>query len=329
MIGTLLYLLILMFFDSIDMLADNFFSREVLFVVGLTYLVFEINRLVIVVFNAFLVTDKSLLLRIFLQYFAAIIFSAAAISGSLFLYFGYIEGFSTIRTELITFNALFLFVTIFYHLFFFSLVYLNRQNVTKIEKEEVLRENLDLELQSFKNQINPDLLFQSLEIIISALHANKKSADQLIDDLSTTYRYTLDNKHNDLVSLKSEIASLAPLSNIFKTKYPKAFSLQLDTDPRNNMKNIIPGTLHLLLENALSENIISDTLPLNFRVKSDQDALIIEYALCERLSGRHKLNKRLDILRKAYLYYSTAGIETSVSNGIKEIRIPMLEIEED
>jgi len=329
LIGTLLYLLILMFFDSIDMLAENFFSREVLFVVGITYLLLEITRLVIILFNTFFPLDNKLILRIIVQYLVASLLTALALSGLLYLYFVYIEGFSTIRTELITFNTLFFLVTIFYHLFFFSLVYLNRQNITKVEKEEVLRENLEIELQSFKNQINPELLFQSLEIIISGLHSNKKHADKLIENLSKTYRYTLDNKHNDLFSLKDEINSLIPLSEIFKSKYLKAFSIKVDVETDKKEKSLIPGTLHLLLENALTENIVSDSLPLKFKVRSDHDALLVEYLLNEKISGDQNSNNRFDFLCKAYSYYSKTGLEISISQGIKNIRIPLLEIEDD
>ena len=49
--GIVIYLLILMFFDSVDMLAENFFSREVVFTIGLTYLFFELYRLVIILTN--------------------------------------------------------------------------------------------------------------------------------------------------------------------------------------------------------------------------------------------------------------------------------------
>lgn len=327
--GFVLYLLILMFFDSIEMLTDNFFSREVLFIVALTYLFFELNRLIIVIFNLVFQNPRQLQLRIISQYFISVIISIAVISWILHLYFVNIEGFSTIRTELITFNSLFLFVAVFYHLFFFSLIYLNRKNESKVEKEKMMRENLDIEFQTFKNQINPELLFQSLEIIISELHRDKKSADDLINKLSKTYRYTLDNKHNDLVSLKKEIESLSPLSGIFQAKYPGSFTVEFDCDKKYPGKNLIPGSLQILLENALSENIISETMPLAVSIKTENNNVLFEYELNEKISGNKEVDLRLKYLQKAYSYFSDEGITHTNIGGKKSIRLPLLEIEEE
>ncbi len=116
--GILVYMLVLMFFDSVDMLAANFFSREVLFVISLTILFFETNRLVIIFLNRFYSIDRDIKFRIIFQYALSVLFTLTVISLTLYYYFSYIEGFSTIRTELITFNSIFLFAAVFYHLYF-------------------------------------------------------------------------------------------------------------------------------------------------------------------------------------------------------------------
>jgi sensor histidine kinase YesM len=327
--GLVIYLLILMFFDSIGMLAENFFSREVLFVVGLTYLFFEINRLVIILFNGLFTDESNLRIRIILQYAVSIILTTATISSVLYSYFTYVEGFSTIRTELITFNAIFLMVAAFYHLFFFSLVYLSRKNEALVEKEKNLRHNLEFELRNFKYQINPALLFQSLEIIISELYRDKKSADDLINNLSKIYRNTLDNKHNDLVSLASEIESIHPFARIMKAKYKDSFKLDLNVDKEALEKNLVPGSLNLLMEKAFSENIISSTLPLIVSINSEKNALGFSYRKHERITTSHTGSDRLKYIAKAYSYYSDIGIREATEKGNHKIILPLMEIEEE
>lgn len=327
--GLMMYLLILMFFDSIGMLAENFFSREVLFIIGLSYLFFELNRLIIVLLNTILSAEVNLKLRIIVQYLSAIAITIIAISFVLHAYFTYIEGFSTISTELITFNSLFLFAAIFYHLFFFSLLYLNRKNDALVEKEKNLRQNLEIELHSFKYHINPDLLFQSLEIIISELHHDKKSADDLINNLSKIYRYTLDNKHNDLVSLKNEMESLTPFSEIMKAKYGDYFNLYIQFAPDTHEKNLVPGTLNLLLERAFSENIISKTLKLDVRIKAENEKLEFSYRKNPKITIDEPNTKRMQYIAKAYSYYSDPGIKEQLENGHCTITLPLLEIEEE
>ena len=125
--GVAIYLMILMFFDSVGMLLENFFSREIMFIFGLTYVVFEANRGIIILLNKFFSLDKSVRLRIIIQYLAGISITALLVSLILFLYFRYIEGFTTIQTELITFTLIYLLVVAFYHLYHLSIVFLYKQ----------------------------------------------------------------------------------------------------------------------------------------------------------------------------------------------------------
>jgi len=327
--GILIYLLILMFFDSVNMLADNFFSREVLFIISLTYVFFEANRLVIIALNKFYPVLKDLKLRIIIQYPLSILATILVISASLYAYFFYIEGFSTIRTELVTFNSIYLFTAFFFNLFYFSHVFLNKKNESKVNKENSLRQNLEVELQSFKNQVNPELLFQSLEVIISELHKDKKSADGLINNLSQIYRYTLDKKNDDLVTLKEEVNSLEPFYKLFKTKYGVCFSLDIYIDDEVLGLHLIPGTLQLIMEFALSENIINEYLPLEFTIRNKQNLLLINYKLNKRLSGINTVKGKLNFLFKAYSYYSEKGYKTWKDNGSRHFEFPLIEVEEE
>lgn len=323
----------LMFFDSIDMLLENFFSREVLFIIGLTFLFFEGNRLIILLNNKLFPVNKNLKIRIIIQYVCSFSGTLILVSITLYYYFIYVEGFSTIQTELITFNTIYLLISIFYNLFFFSLVFVNRKNEAKVHQEQTKRENLVMELESFKYQVNPDFLFQSLEIIISELYQDKKSADDLINDLSKTYRYTLDNKHNDLISLADEIDSLKPVCAIFKAKFNKNMDLNITVDEDKLGLNLIPGTLKLILEFALSENIISESLPLTISIAGkENNHLVIQYPLNNKLISNSSVDNRVKLMFKAYGYYSGDIAENAYlieENGNRKFTIPLLEIEEE
>lgn len=315
------------------MLLENFFSREVLFIIGLTILFFEGNRLIIILNNKFFPIDQNLKLRIIVQYVCSIIGTVFIVSIILYYYFVYIEGFSTIQTELITFNAIYLLISIFYNLFFFSIVFANKKNETKVNQEQTKNKSLVMELESFKNQVNPDFLFQSLEIIISELYQNKKSADDLINDLSKTYRYTLDNKHNDLVSLKDEIDSLKPVCSIFKARFNNNMDLKVEVDKDKLQLNLIPGTLKLILEFAMSENIISDSLPLTISINAEENnQLVVQYPLNNKLVSKGSVNDRIKLMYKAYGYYAGGTVEKAnivEEDGNRKFNIPLLEIEEE
>lgn len=327
--GLFLYFLILMFFDSVDMILSNFFSREVFFVIVLTYVIFEANRLIIVILNRVHPVARNIRIRFMLQYVLAILINLTLVSLILQLYFVYIEGFTTIVTELITFNALFCFTVLFYHLFFFSIVYLNRRNDSLVEQEIMMKESIEIELQSFKNEINPKLLFQSLEIIISALHRDKKHAEKLIDQLSLSYRYILDNRFNELATLKDEIQSIHPIMAIFKSRHHDAFRVLVDIKDVPGGVYLIPGTLSLILEFALAENIITEAIPLNMTISLKEPSVIVTYKINEKVAEDNPVAGRLRSLTKAYAHFHPVGMIITTGDGIKQYEIPLLVVEEE
>ncbi|MCD4698831.1 MAG: histidine kinase [Bacteroidales bacterium] len=326
--GVVVYLLVLLFFDSVGMLAENFFSREVLFVIGLTYLFFESNRLIIVVLNKVYPLSKKIRLRILIQYVFSIFLTIPVISLALYFYFVYIIGFSTIQTELITFNTIFMFVAVFYHLYFFSFVFLNKRNELLIKHEKTKKENLELEMETFKNQINPTFLFQSLEIIVSELHNKKKQADDLIAKLAKNYRYTLDNQQNELVPVQQELNSIDPVLSLFKVKYGNALQLEIKKNINAN-KQLIPGTLQILFERAVFQNIITPSIPMHFSVSTTDTSLFVSYTLNRRISDQKSGDSRFEHLKKAYTYFTKSGIKVMEEKNKMVLIIPLITLDEE
>lgn len=328
LIGLVVYLLVLLFFDSVDQLLTNVFSREAVFVIILTLVFLEINRLVIILSNKILPFENNMRTRILVQVLASVTISISIISIILNWYFIEFEGFSTITTELITFNSIYTVIVIFLNLYYFSIVFLYTRNDTKIAEESIRKANLELEMENFKYQVNPDFLFQSLEIIISELHRDRKQADELVNNLASVYRFTLDNKDEDLVAVKEEVESLIPVLKLFKSKYSDGIDYKINVDSGCD-KYLIPGTLRLVFESAVIQNIISNSIPLKFEVFNDDDNIIIEYSLNEKLQVNKQLESRVEQLKKAYAYLTNFGIKCEKENGSHKVIIPLLSYDEE
>jgi sensor histidine kinase YesM len=327
-IGILAYLLILLFFDSVDQIGSNFFGREVAFLILLSFLILEFNRINIILLNKIFDFERNLKTRIIIQFVVSVLLGLLIISTVLYLYFVLFEGFSTIITELITFNLIFFFVAFFYNLYFLSLMFLNKRNDAKINEESIKKKSLELEMETFKNHVNPTFLFQSLETIISELHRNKKKADEQISNLAQVYRFTLENQDSELITLDKEICSLMPILRLLKAKYKEALQSNINIE-KNDEKYVIPGTLQIIIEYAIARNIISSSLPLNLNIISNNNFLMIDYSLNPKLEICANVNTRLDFLIKTYQYFSKEGITVSNMGNISIIKIPLLLLEEE
>jgi sensor histidine kinase YesM len=326
--GIVIYLLILMFFDSVAMLADNFFSREVLFIIGLTFLFFEVNRLLIVLLNRILPANGSLTLRMLIQFLIAQGLTITLVSQVLHLYFINIEGFSTIRTELLTFNGLYIFATFFYHLYFFSQLFLHRRNDELIRTERIKKENLELRLEEYKNQINPDFLFHTLEILLYELHRDRKKADELIGQLAAVYRYQLDNRENELVAIDKELAQIEILNTIFTHRFPGSIHINNEIKSRTDAQ-LVPGTLQALFENAVLNNMVSEDLPLTFTISMNDHHFVVRHNLNERILETPKTSNRLQHLSNGYKHLTGKEIEQHKEKSHHFYKLPCIRVEEE
>ncbi|MBT3207421.1 MAG: histidine kinase [Bacteroidetes bacterium] len=325
--GTLVYILILLIFDSLEQLSDNFFSQEVLLNIVLTFLVLESNRLVIIILDKILPVDKSLNFRIIIQFILNSILSLTIVSLIISLYFYYIIGFSSFRTELITFNIIFLISSILYNMLYFSIIFLYEQNKVVLQKENTERENIEYQLQSFINQVIPEFLYRSLETLISLMKQNTKSADDLIDNLSKVYRYTLDNKHAELVSIKTELENSNNLLFVLNSNF--ANNIIFNKNVGNNYLSfgIIPCTVQYFIRKAVFQNIVSINQSLTIDCEIIGEFLQLNYVKSERLIGQKEKENLLQNIQKAYSYYTENQMDIYENEKGCTIKIPLLKMD--
>ena len=58
----------------------------------------------------------------------------------------------------------------------------------------IIKRNVEANFLKFKKDINPNLLFESLEALIVLMGTSKDKSDDFIDYLSQVYRYILSKK---------------------------------------------------------------------------------------------------------------------------------------
>lgn len=328
--GIMVYLFILTLFESLYQITENFFSYEALLIIILTYFLMEGLRIIILLLNRYFPEDKRESLRIIMQVGISILYGAFITSAVVSLYFYILVGYSSFLTEFLTLNIIFVLSAVLYSMVYYSVYYLNQQNVVMLSKENAIRENLEFELESFKNEINPQLLFRSLESLISLIHEDPIPAERFISQLSGIYRYKLENKKNELVDLKDEIAATKNLICILNVKYENNIQLELDGITEVELKKMVPGTLQDFTEYAVRNSIISAIQPLGLTIRSSRlGSVIFSYRRNDRLAPDHLEDVRNMNVIRAYQFYSDQPVEVSKGKERMDIEIPLLELMEE
>jgi len=342
--GTIIYLLVLMIFGNLNQLGENFFNQELLLCLGITYVVFEVLCLL----NGRLekrfplsmeptLTQKEQLKvstvnwRIFMQFTLGTLIAIGMTTLILSLYFTQAVGYpwGSFEIELITFNLIYFFSSVFYNLMYLNFYFLNQQNQIKLSKEDNKRKELEYQLESFKNIVNPQLLYTNLETLITLIHKDKDVAEEFVDRLSMVYRYMLTNRNNELVELKQELHALENLLYLLNEKYNQNISFNAQVDEEYMSKQIIPGALQLLTEYMVSSTIISNTQPMKLMCYIEEDYLVMEHRLNQRLVPMDKQSNGIQKVIDAYSFYTLKPVLQVKAQEENLVKIPILEVEED
>lgn len=322
--GFLAYLLVLLFFDSLANLSDNFLGQELVFTIILSYAFFEGQHLLLVIFSNRKSFKESLIKNVYLQISFGLAVTVFVVSCVISFYFSIILGYSTFIKELLVFNSIFIVLSIVYHLVYFSIVLLQYKNEDAIAKEIKNRDAVLSELQAFQNDLRPEIFYNGFESLLILIHTDKRRAEKYLSVFSEVYRYILDAKRTELVDMQDEIKHLKNLVFLLNHCYDNDISISLPTVNNQDMNQIVPCTLQVILEYIISENIVNKEIPLYIELSASDGVLIISYDSILKLDATNDLEEIDNYSRKlAYFTGNSIKLEVSADNGTT-IQVPFI-----
>ncbi len=151
-----------------------------------------------------------------------------------------------------------------------------------IDKEILKREKIQSELNEIKNQLNPHFLFNSLNSLHSLIRSNPEKASLFVTNLSKLYRYVLQSKEKDLVSIEEELAFLKNYTDLIHIRYRDKFQINIELKAKDYRLYLPVLSIQLLVENAIKHNEISEENPLKVLVKIIDGYLVVTHKLRPR-----------------------------------------------
>jgi two-component system, LytTR family, sensor kinase len=146
---------------------------------------------------------------------------------------------------------------------------------TSLRREQRLREeNLIFQNETLKSQVNPHFLFNSLNTISSLIHSQPEAADRFIQNMSSVYRYILENGQKDKVPLKAELNFLTDYFSLHRVRDDEKILLSIDV-PDPERYEIVPVSLQILLENAIKHNIATRESKLRISVTLEGNSIVV------------------------------------------------------
>jgi len=121
----------------------------------------------------------------------------------------------------------------------------------KVNEMHIVLRQKEAMIQALQNQINPHLLYNTLEIINSLAYVEKNERIQVIaKNLGDYYRYTASIRET-FVTLREEIEHAQKYLEIVKIRFPKHFQSRFYVHEKYMDERIVKCSLQPLVENAV------------------------------------------------------------------------------
>jgi two-component system LytT family sensor kinase len=161
----------------------------------------------------------------------------------------------------------------------------------EVNKERLMKEHVNGQLESLKAQVSPHFLFNTLNSLSTLIAENPKKAEQFVDEMARVYRYLLQTNHSSvddrdfgqLTTLQKELSFIESYGHLLKTRYGDGMKLYIHVEENLLNRRIPPLTLQLLVENAVKHNVIRASRPLTIFILSTEN---------EQLMVRNNLQKK-------------------------------------
>lgn len=212
---------------------------------------------------------------------------------------------------------------IFFNMFHFAM---NQRDEMNKQMEDLKREMTASKYASLKSQISPHFLFNSLNTLTSLMYEDRDLASDFVTRLASSYRYILDNREQDLVSLKKELGFLDSFVFMMDVRHKNAVVIKSEVKVMTKNYLIPTLSLQMLVENAIKHNYYSKEKPLYIEISTiGNDALVVRNNLQKRDLKEQTTQLGLKNIKKRYAYYTNKQVLVRQEDDFFEVIIPLLD----
>jgi sensor histidine kinase YesM len=220
--------------------------------------------------------------------------------------------------------GIFMVATVFIYIFQSGLNVYTKALKKAAQAEHLQKEFAQVRLQALKSQVNPHFLFNSLSVLSSLVHVSAEMSEQFVIRLSKAYRYILEQKELDLVTLKSELDFLEAYFYLLQIRFEQKIQLQLQIDPSIQEYKLPPLTLQLLVENVVKHNKMSSNQPLQITISAQNESLVVRNSLRLREQQQHSTGIGLENIKKRYALLTEKKVAIERTEHTFSVTIPLL-----
>lgn len=181
-----------------------------------------------------------------------------------------------IATESVTYYTIGFIITLFFSVFFHAFYFYKELQKQKITEQKIIADTASAKFTALKNQLDPHFLFNSLNVLTSLIEENPEMAQKFTTSLSKVYRYVLEQKNKELVTVDEELKFAKTYMTLVKLRFEDSIIFEMPESASNPEAKVVPLSLQILLENTVKHNVVTPQRPLHIKIYEDNGFLVVE-----------------------------------------------------
>lgn len=211
-------------------------------------------------------------------------------------------------------------IVISFHVFYF----IKKNQDKKVKESQIVAKTETAKFESLKNQLDPHFLFNSLNVLTALIGENPKQAEKFTTKLSKVYRYVLEQKDKDLISVEEELQFAKSYMTLLQMRFEDALHFTIPDSISNPELKIVPLSLQILLENAVKHNVITTKNPLVITIYEENGYLVVENNINPKTSLEKSTKVGLQNIKNRYQLISKMQVEITTINQVFRVKLPLL-----
>ncbi|MHA7864583.1 2TM domain-containing protein [Flagellimonas marinaquae] len=219
---------------------------------------------------------------------------------------------------------------------FYAAFYYKYYKERQVKEQKIIAGSASARFDALKNQLDPHFLFNSLNVLTSLIDEDPHQAQNFTTSLSKVYRYVLEQKNKDLVTVDEELKFARTYVRLLKMRFEDSIIFDIPDQSSQPDAKIVPLSLQLLLENAVKHNVVTSSRPLHIRVFEDKGMLVVSNNLQEKQVvkkssgvGLQNITQRYRILTDREMIINKTAEDFSVSLPMLTQKYTVMETQEN
>ncbi|WP_228235621.1 2TM domain-containing protein [Allomuricauda sp. M10] len=216
------------------------------------------------------------------------------------------------------------FISMVVALLFYAAYFYKYYKERQVKEQKIIAGSASARFDALKNQLDPHFLFNSLNVLTSLIEEDPEQAQKFTTSLSKVYRYVLEQKNKDLVTVDEELNFARTYVRLLKMRFEDSIIFDIPEKCTQPDAKIVPLSLQLLLENAVKHNVVTSSKPLHIKVFEQGGMLVVTNNLQEKQVVKKSSGVGLQNIRQRYQILTDRGVIINKTNTDFSVALPML-----